>query len=378
MSDLGSDLDEDDVIDLHPEQREPADDGWGADPSDVAAPADVATDLTEAPAETEPAWDGWGDPPTDLDQPEPLDRGRAEQVDVPEPGPLTDAPADVPDETLPEAPVELDEPSPEDELALEAARAEVDAAFQDASDLLADTAELSDFQQKVAQSEAQEVESLTEAEDYARENLGIDRVDFEHFDQRTANDVNATLEVLQDKYPEVGGLDYLGTIQVRNQDIKAERPDLVPGLEEREPDLLQLPTDGTVAAALHGVEGFDGIALNDTWSGSYEDSNEAMARDEAQHGSAEGTGSMSGVVAHEFGHLVENHLEATGRFGEVEAEIDALRSKGVEAVKSEISNYAWKSRQELFAEVFAEYQMNPHPSETALRIGAIVDRHLRG
>jgi hypothetical protein len=253
------------------------------------------------------------------------------------------------------------------------ARDNVQAALQEPSDQPLDTVEPSDFRDRVAQSEAHEALSLKEAEDYARDDLGIEQVDYSDFDQRTANEVNATLEVLRDKYPETGGIEYLGSTQGRNEAMRSEDPDLAElrSSETRDPD------SNEVAVTLRETPGYNGISMNRDWSGDYDKANRAVRKDERDGGSAEGTGSISGVIAHEYGHVVENHLRAMGQFDDIAAEVQETFDFGPLLVSSEVSAYARKSKQELFAEAFAEYQMKDHPRPFAERLGKLVDEKFK-
>ena len=126
----------------------------------------------------------------------------------------------------------------------------------------------------MAQSEAHEALSLKEAEDYARDDLGIEQVDYSDFDQRTANEVNATLEVLRDKYPEAGGIEYLGSTQGRNEAMRSEDPDLAElrSSETRDPD------SNEVAVTLRETPGYNGISMNRDWSGDYDKANRLLER----------------------------------------------------------------------------------------------------
>ena len=94
--------------------------------------------------------------------------------------------------------------------------------------------------------------------------------------------------------------------------------------------------------------------------------------------SAKDTGSVVGATAHEFGHAVENHLRATGQFTpELQAAVDSEWSRGPSGVSAEVGEYAAKSRQELFAEAFAEYKCSDSPRSAAKTIGVHIDNILR-
>jgi hypothetical protein len=269
----------------------------------------------------------------------------------------------------PDSTVEIPPNQTHEELARDAVE---DALVHPASDLN-EADEQSDFQQKVAHSEAQDVLSTSEAEDYAREKLEIPRVDYSDFDQKTANEVNATLEVLRDKYPEVGGFEYLGTIQGRNEAIKRENPELAAIRREETAE----PAESVAAVNLRESDGYNGITINREWASDFSRSTYNARKDEVFEGSARGTGSVSGIVAHEFGHSVENHLRDSGQFGEVQSKLNQIKSGGFEYVASKVSRYATSSDQELFAELFAEHQLNAEPREPAREVGEIVDRKLR-
>lgn len=253
------------------------------------------------------------------------------------------------------------------------ARDAVESALRMPDEGLEDAAIGSDFRQRMSRSEALETLSLTEAEDYARENIGVERVDYSEFDDSTAREVNATLEVLRDKYPEVGGLEYLGSIQRRNSAMCEERPDLAAA---RQVDIAE-PKPEVVAVALRDSDEFNGIAINKLWASDSQTSSIETQLSEFRGDSSEGTGSMSGVVAHEFGHLVEYHLEAKGDFDDIKEKLGELESQGRIHVREHVSTYATKNEAELFAELFAEYQLSNEPRDPARSVGEMVDRKLR-
>lgn len=356
-------------------------DGWG-EPSTVSQEAQQRGELAREGAETtdaqpatrsETVWDGWGDRPNEqrelADIPgksPPVDRGDFANPD------LIEQPAVQPSTDAWRSPSERSEEAAH-------ARTAIDAAFQESSDMPTDSGGTSKFKESVERSEAQQVESLSEAEDYARDAIGVQRVDFSDFDQKTANEVNATLEVLRDKYPEVGGLEYLGTIQGRNADISVERPDLATDLQ----DVLANPDPSVIAEALRNTQGYNGITFNSESTSSYDQVTSDAQEREAKGWSAEKTGSVAGVTAHEFGHLVEYHLVSTGQFtAELQDALDGVWAQGTDTVSREVSQYGAigdnpspddRIQHELFAELFAEYQLNSEPRDAALRVGHLID-----
>jgi len=156
-------------------------------------------------------------------------------------------------------------------------------------------------------------------------------------------------------------------------------------MRNEDPELAELrsretrdPDPNEVAVTLRETPGYNGISMNREWSGNYDKANYDARFDELAGGSANGTGSISGVIAHEYGHVVENHLRATGQFDEIAIEVQQTFDLGPLLVSSEVSAYARKSEQELFAEAFAEYQMMDHPRPFAERIGKLVDEKFNG
>jgi len=156
-------------------------------------------------------------------------------------------------------------------------------------------------------------------------------------------------------------------------------------MRNEDPELAELrsretrdPDPNEVAVTLRETSGYNGISMNREWSGNYDKANYDARSDELAGGSANGTGSISGVIAHEYGHVVENHLRATGQFDEIAIEVQQTFDLGPLLVSSEVSAYARKSEQELFAEAFAEYQMMDHPRPFAERIGKLVDEKFNG
>ncbi len=338
-------------------------DGWG-EPTDTIPPTRPEQEPAEDAGDNECLVsrrnyedDGWG-PDLLAEVPSPKARLRSESSEQAETqvGSSMDQSTDLP----PSVSIVRD-------LEQRQARRTVDDALKVTNDAPPDGGEMSHFRAKVARSDGITVESLGEAEDYARDNIGIERVDFSDFDQRTANEVNATIETLRDEYPAVEGLEYLGTIQGRNTGVKAERA-----------EDLGSPNPECIAQTLRATPGFNGIAINGEWADRYDETVRRLEEDEALDHSAKATGSISGVTTHEFGHLIENHLIARGGYTpELSDAISRITSNGKAGVIADVGVYATKNEHELFAELFAEYKLSSNPREPARIVGEIIDKELK-
>lgn len=377
-------------------------DGWGERPNDepeiqaAVLAAQRGGEVARAggaskPADLDGEWDGWGEPlhtepaikslgaadaaesttepvtneherrPEIETAPELVSEGKTVEVDQ------------VPPETLSTAEVTITE---DDSDRLDAARSAVVDAYQDSPlpPSTSDTgSEQSEMRRCIGHSDARELHSLDEAEQYARENLGIERAELGEFDQPTANEMLATIEVFQDWCPEVTGVNYVGTIQERAEHLKAEQPELV----ATEPSLGKSPQDNVVASTLRDSEDLSGIAVNEAWAKGYA-SNTAELRTAAAAGaSANGVDSISGVIAHEYGHVVHNYLHRHGMDRELNGMLGELSDEGASWIRQNVSNYANSSPAELFAELFAEYHMAAKPRPPSEAVGHYVDALLR-
>lgn len=230
----------------------------------------------------------------------------------------------------------------------------------------------SDIRQRIDNSEALNIHNTSELERYAEDNLGIGKVELGRFDERTAQEVVATLEAFTDRYPEVQGLRYLGTTQERNDGIRTEPSDLAGDIESSDPSVLAAPSDGTYAAALRGAGEFNGISLNEAWANNYADLSDELRGDYLRGESS--TVNVAGALAHEFGHLVHYEIENSPDKASLNSKLDRYLAQDIEELTDALGSYAAKNRFELFAEAFADLHMSPVPSQISLEIGAIVDK----
>jgi hypothetical protein len=219
-------------------------------------------------------------------------------------------------------------------------------------------------------SDAHKALNLDEARSYAENDVGIEYADFSGFDQATANETNATLEALRDRYPSVPGLRSVSTIQTRDAEV-------------REGGLLEPPPvdQQTIAETAPQTWGaYSGVALNESWASDYAGATQDLEDQVANGGHPIGTGSIAGVITHEFGHLLANDLRVNHAVvyeKAVAPVLNDLSSNESTEIKTEVSGYAAKSSDELVAEAFSEYQLSPSPRRCALLLGEAMDTAYR-
>lgn len=208
----------------------------------------------------------------------------------------------------------------------------------------------------------------TDAATTEAQRLGFTNVDLSDFSPESANEVVATLSSLKARYPTVSGLEFLGSISTHAREDKKR------GFRNRDVASNVLAYTRSGHDERQGVRGFavadrvatDRTASEDRIRGSYQDGH--------------GTGrNLAGVIAHEFGHALQNHLELTDSFGQLREHLMRMRAKGDTAVAREVSMYATDCGQsgdptkELFAELFCDYIMSASPSPNAKLVGKMTD-----
>jgi len=202
--------------------------------------------------------------------------------------------------------------------------------------------------------------------------LGFTNVDLSDFSPESANEVVATLSELKRRYPTVSGLEFLGSISTHTK-------------QEKERGLTSAsPQDNTSAYTAHGgVErkGTRGFAIGDSMAAS-DTAGADIHRGSYQSGH-NATANMAGVMTHEFGHAVQNHLELTKSFRQISYQLAIMRVNGDTPVAREVSMYGASHNlgrdpnKELFAELFSDYIMSSTPSPNAELIGHMVDAALK-
>jgi hypothetical protein len=325
------------------------DDGWGKS-NDVRLPPRREVDLRDAKADNfDESFDGWGEQPKGDKPTNPSSSTQGAERELASARRAVEA-----------AHREQDQ------------RIATDASSRHTGERLPEFNHGNSLGQFADRSAAREARNLTEASKFSQEALGFERVELSGFSLESANEINAALDSLKTKYRHVDGLRYLGSTQTRILALVTERPDIA----KSRPDLVAQPDKCEVAATLRGAAGLSGISFNEEWVGDLPTAQARLRLDEAAGFSARGVGSMRGVVSHEFGHAIENQLLRDGTYDEVAAGIiNDIHSRGADWVSENIGEYATKNKQELFAELFAEYECADQPREEALKLGRSIDKY---
>ena len=233
--------------------------------------------------------------------------------------------------------------------------------------------------------------SIKEANAWAEENLQISQVDYKGFDVQLANEVNQELYALQQLYPEVEDVNFIGTAQQRNtvlyekqvaEFIELNREALeVLEPEQREAVIKKYVkkrkvSGNTYAQATNKTWGdLAGISFNEKWAKDYNTFRKSLKSDVENGFHPIGTENPSSVLIHEFGHSIDYFLQKIGLRDKYIGPVvkEALAD---EKLAEELSMYATTNDREVVAEAFAEYRLNPEPRKWARKIGEAIEKAL--
>jgi len=202
--------------------------------------------------------------------------------------------------------------------------------------------------------------------------LGFTNVDLSDFSPESANEVVATLTELKRRYPTVSGLEFLGSISTHGKELQSREKTPVTNHENTS---AYTSSGGVDRKGTRGIAVGDSMASSDTAG-----ANTHLGSYQSGHNS---TANMAGVIAHEFGHAIQNHLELTKSFQQIKYQLAIMRMRGDTAVAREVSMYGASHNghgdpnKELFAELFADYIMSRSPSKNAEFIGHMTDDALK-
>lgn len=233
--------------------------------------------------------------------------------------------------------------------------------------------------------------TIKEANAWASENLKVKKVDLKGFDIELANEVNQELYNLQQLYPEVQGVNFVGTAQQRNtllfekqkKEFIEKNKDILDKMDPKRRETVikqyvkkRKVSGNTYAQAANTSWGdLAGITFNEKWAKDYTTFAQNVANDAKMGWHPEGTEKPVSVLIHEFGHSIDYFLDKIGLRDKYLGPIvrEALKDKDL---GTDLSRYAKTNDREVVAEAFAEYRLNPNPRKWARRVGEAIEQAL--
>lgn len=248
--------------------------------------------------------------------------------------------------------------------------------------------------------------SIAEAEEFARDKLGINGVYYKGLDLKTVNEINSAITSGMNYAPEISdSVQFTGSLQQLNKDIRNSkgfedailndlaannpthsRESLRPYAQKQMQRFAGVVSSDTYAAARPKLElagypqtaqhynsHYVGIGVNNVFGKNHSTFTESVMKDVAVGFHPEGTGSVKAIFDHEIGHKVDEALGLRSN-ADILRVYNALDST---KIKSELSEYATESIKEFIAEAYSEYLNNPTPRTIATQIGRIIDKITR-
>lgn len=241
--------------------------------------------------------------------------------------------------------------------------------------------------------------TIQEAEEFARDVVGIPRVSFKGIDVDVANAMNKSLtNAFNYSRSITQNMQFYGTSQARNRELKKEleayyttyfeSKGYTPARAEQTAKkwasaVVGKVSTNTYATAYPGeitgsgvtdelraiVQSWAGIGVNANKAKDYAEIQKSVEWDVSAGWHPQGTANVQAIFDHEFGHqldyafnLAHNQDVTAKYYGQSKTDI---------AVG--LSQYGTKNIREFIAEAYAEYVNSPTPRQIAREIGAIID-----
>lgn len=236
--------------------------------------------------------------------------------------------------------------------------------------------------------------SIQEANDYAKNVLGIPNADYKGTSVEIANEWNKGLADNFSRFPELAeNFDFVGTCQNRNKVAKKELYPYVmdrfkrlnPGYTEKQLEKAvkqhitkkyAQPISSSVYAQSSKIGKIKGVTISDKWQG--EKFLASIKEDVVFKFHPQGCDTVRSILDHEIGHQIDDLLDLWDN-----VEIAKLyRSMTPGEMTNALSRYAWDNgnsikEREFVAEAWSEYVNNPEPREVARKVGEIIEEEYR-
>lgn len=236
--------------------------------------------------------------------------------------------------------------------------------------------------------------SIKEANEYARDVLGVPHADYKGTTLEVANEWNRGLFDNFKRFPELrDNFDFVGTCQNRNKLAKKELYPYVmdkfkrlnPGYTEKQLEKAVKqhitkkyapPISSHVYAQSCKTGKIKGVTISAKWQG--EKFLNSIKEDVVFKFHPQGCDTIRSILDHEIGHQIDDMLDLWDN-----VEIAKLyRSMTPGEMTNKLSRYAWDNsnrikEREFVAEAWAEYVNNPEPREVARKVGEIIEEEYR-
>lgn len=241
--------------------------------------------------------------------------------------------------------------------------------------------------------------TIQEAEEFARDVVGIPRVSFKGVDVDVANAMNESLTNAFNYSRSIAArMNYFGSAQERNKMLKADltdywtqyfigqgtRPEFAAAQAKKWASAMVGNVSGnTYALAYSGeintniypgladiVMRYAGIGVNTKIAKSFSGMEASVKGDVSTRWHPEGTGTVRAIFDHEFGHQLDYAFDLR----DDPVIVQKYGSMSKDDIGQNLSRYGAKNIAEYIAEAYSEYVNNPEPREIATLVGGIVDR----
>lgn len=240
--------------------------------------------------------------------------------------------------------------------------------------------------------------SVKDAEEYARNELGVKNVSYKGVDVETANAWNQGLAESFERFPELkNNYGFVGEARERNKALKpVYKEDYLDKLIKANPNhtLPQLEpyadkeikrfmrkmqvSKNTYAQSwspqVAPLSDFKGVAVNGDWGKKSDLFVKALENDVSTKYHPVGCDTIRSVLDHEIGHQLDNLL-GISNLPDVQK---IYNSRSHTEITEALSKYSWNNKNpnkysEMVAEAWAEYCNNPDPREIAKTIGEMIE-----
>ncbi|MCM1168167.1 MAG: phage minor capsid protein, partial [Ruminococcus sp.] len=241
-------------------------------------------------------------------------------------------------------------------------------------------------------------DSISKAEDFARDVLKIPNVSYKGVDVKTANEWNRGLFDTFSKFPELQDkFGFVGECHQRNEALKplvqkyytdtyiSKFPDvdlktLQPYIDKSVDSQMKKLSIGrntlaqSFSPSIDDYKAFSGIAVNRDIGKNSSVFIDTLKKDVLSKFHPEGCDTIRSVLDHEIGHQLDDLLG----IGDLKDIQELYTSRTMKELTDGLSEYAWNNKNkndfsEMIAEGWAEYCNNPNPREIAKKIGETIE-----